>query len=251
VASAAQPSVQFDQTASFVVGQRLFPNYVAQGYSGIPMQLHWSATPSKSVCSYDLYEQDSVFPKNKVLNHSTATSYSYTGTNYDDSQGGEIYGDETFYLTARTCAGAQIKEHTQRFAPSVIEDNGSQIAYAVPGVNLSYAGMWQVAHCSCFSRGADHWTSQKGASATLHTSATPGAHLGVVMNAGPKRGIAKIYLDQTLVATVNTNRSNARTQLVVYSSPSLSAGAHTIQVVNASAGGQRIDLDAFLQTQTF
>ena len=251
-ASASTPVIHFEQTASFTVGQSLGPSTrnsdTSSDYTSLPMQLNWSATPTKSVCSYDLSDSGVGFSHQAVLRHTTATTYRYEGTNYDDAYGGQLYGVLQYFLAAHTCGGATLKQQTQSFAPTVIEDDGYQVsAYAVPA-HVSYNGKWGVAHCACFSANTSHWTTQPGATGQLVSTTTAGAHLGVVMNKGGNRGIAKIYLDQQLVATVNTQSASSVNRVIVYSSPSLTAGTHTIKVVNASSGSNlRVDLDAFVQ----
>jgi hypothetical protein len=249
-AEAAAHVVKIDTMAGFQIGQSLSTSTASgqDSYSAIPMVLKWSASPSNSVCGYNLREDFASYEQ-QVLSDSSATRYLYSGTDYDDSYGGQLYGNVDFLLTAHTCSGPTIKRSTVNFAPTVIQDNGKQVSdYAVAGAKVSYSGTWNISHCACFSGTTDHNTTQQGASVTLGTKTDAGAHLGIVMNEGANRGIAKVYLDGILVATVNSNQINSVNRVIVYSSPALAAGAHTLKVVNASTGvDRRIDLDAFLQ----
>ena len=67
---------------------------------------------------------------------------------------------------------------------------------------------------------------------------------------GPWAGIAQVYLDGSLQATVDTYSPTEQAQVVVYTASGLPAGSHTLRIVvtgswNASGESAWIVVDAF------
>jgi hypothetical protein len=71
---------------------------------------------------------------------------------------------------------------------------------------------------------------------------------------GPDAGIARVYLDGSLAAEVDLYNQSNRVQAIVYSSPQLADGNHTLVVEatglkNAASMGTRVVVDAFAVTK--
>jgi hypothetical protein len=74
-----------------------------------------------------------------------------------------------------------------------------------------------------------------------------GRAIALVASKGPDRGIAKIYLDGSLAASVNLNRSTTAHQVVVYAARWSSPGTHRIKIVIAGRlNHSRLDADALV-----
>jgi hypothetical protein len=83
------------------------------------------------------------------------------------------------------------------------------------------------------------------AGAWVRTTFT-GLAVGWVSTMGPTMGAAKIYLDGSLVATVDLYRSTVQTRTVAWSRSFAAAGTHTLEIrVVGAAGRPNVDLDAF------
>jgi photosystem II stability/assembly factor-like uncharacterized protein len=112
---------------------------------------------------------------------------------------------------------------------------------------------------SILRTGTWNWLTTSGASANLvlsseEASATlqytfVGTRIAWIGSKGPAQGIARVYLDGSLVATVDLYDPVSRLQQTLYQSPLLTPGEHTFAVVatgqrNAQASATTITLDA-------
>lgn len=70
-------------------------------------------------------------------------------------------------------------------------------------------------------------SSSKGSSATYRFS---GAGIAILGPVGPTRGIARVYIDDVLVGSLNAYSSVAGSRRVLYSKL-LESGAHTVRIV--------------------
>lgn len=125
----------------------------------------------------------------------------------------------------------------------------------VEDTNLTYTGSWSSISCACSSAGTTRRSTASGAAARFNVPATFVNDAGVPVNAsaysialvmtqGSGRGKADIYVDNVKVATVDTLSTTTVNRAVVWRQ-SVTAGAHSIRVVNlATAGRTRIDVDA-------
>lgn len=102
------------------------------------------------------------------------------------------------------------------------------------GMNINYQGNWKV------SKGV-HISAGENAAAVLPFYGTGVAYLG---STGPGMGEADVYLDGTLIRTVNLNRVEAQAGRELFRSPPLEPGPHAIKIVKKGATG-RISLDSF------
>jgi hypothetical protein len=131
-----------------------------------------------------------------------------------------------------------------------------------PGASFgtfTYSPGWAVAKkCAKCDDGKSSYTTKTGATATftLDPSWTDGGatagHLGLVMTEGPGHGVVKLYLDGQLKASVDTYSKTWKYRTYAYDFGPLSAGAHTVTLVNAGTGGRsRIDLQGIGFTYGF
>jgi hypothetical protein len=114
--------------------------------------------------------------------------------------------------------------------------------------DAAYSAGWSPADGSiAWSGGTASASSTPGARVTLPFEGTQVSWSGAMT---PNTGTARVYLDGALVGEVDTYSAVNRIQGVVYTSPLLADGAHTLAIdatgqKNASSGGTAIVVDAF------
>jgi len=131
-------------------------------------------------------------------------------------------------------------------------DEAAGYTYDDTNSALDYSGTWTHAGASSGYTSGDYdqtesWSTQAGASMTLDFTGT------AVQWIGPKNtngGIADVYLDGTLAATVDTYSPAGKLfQQVLFSKTGLSAGSHTLEIVvtgtqNPASSADTVVIDA-------
>lgn len=112
---------------------------------------------------------------------------------------------------------------------------------------VTYGGSWTSGAVVGADGGDLHWTAVTSNYAQLTFTGTAVSWYGMK---APNRGYAAVYIDGALVATVDEYAASNTIQSVLYSKTGLSAGSHTIKIVNtgtksAPSSGYYIDLDSF------
>jgi hypothetical protein len=109
---------------------------------------------------------------------------------------------------------------------------------------ITYRGTWGTAAHAGYLGGKAGWTRARGAKASLKFTGTAIAWVGPV---GPTRGKARVYIDGTLVKTVNTWASSFRASRVLFTKSWATTGTHRITIIaNGTPGHPTVALDAFL-----
>ncbi len=106
---------------------------------------------------------------------------------------------------------------------------------------LAYHGTWRLAGSTAYLGGAAHYTGTSGTTATIRFSGSSIAWVGPV---GPGRGRSRVYLDGTLVATVDEYASafGARRVLFVRN---VAPGTHTLVIKALGTSGRpKVAIDA-------
>jgi hypothetical protein len=242
------PALSVPVRPSFVVGN-VVEDYAIDTYwyaSNISQLIKWSATDNVGVCSYDLYSVFSGDEPGALLVGSPQTQYTFPAGDYVDDFGGGSFHVDGFLVTARDCTGNATTKAMTDVTLVVIQENGiSATAYGWPQT-ITYTGTWTQANCSCFL--ADHTmrTSATGARAIFSRTYAQGDQVGLVMAMGPGRGRASIRVDGKWLMNVDTFASVNTNRVVVFQL-GMTAGVHTVAIVNqATPGRPRIDLDAIL-----
>jgi hypothetical protein len=108
-----------------------------------------------------------------------------------------------------------------------------------------YRGAWSwTVRSSSYSGGSARPATAKNARATLTFTGSGVTWLATV---GPSRGRVSVYIDGTLVKSIDLRASKVDTRRIVFSKTWMTAGRHTITLSNvATSGRPRLDLDAFL-----
>lgn len=175
--------------------------------------------------------------------------------NYDvrRSVDGGSYAPFATYTTLKAIETALAPGHSYRFQVRARDWAGNVGAWVAGATvraylpqqtytGLRWKGTWRLATHASFSAGTDRYAITAGASMTYSFT---GRAIGWVTTLGPDRGIAKVYLDGTLVATIDTHAASLVYRRVVFARSWGSSGFHTIRIVVAgTAGHPRVDVDA-------
>lgn len=114
---------------------------------------------------------------------------------------------------------------------------------------VTYTGTWYRVNSGIFSGGSAVEAVTPGARATFAFNGTAARWIGYKDRWS---GMARIYVDGVLQATVDTYSATDQAKVVMYTTPALAAGTHTLTVEvagarNASSQGNWIWVDAFEQ----
>jgi hypothetical protein len=212
--------------------------------SNIDQSIRWSATDNVGVWDYDLYEVPYDREPEPILQHSQSTQYTYgAGSDYDSTCGGGTSAMR-FWVTARDQSFNATTKVVWPMIAVTEEDNASPTGAAG---QFTYSGTWGIANCTCFLGGHTRRTSAYGARAMFTATYNQGDHVALVMAKGPGRGRASIRVDGVQVATIDTYAAANTNRVVVFERRMMSAGTHTLTIVNlATAGRPRIDVDAVI-----
>lgn len=110
--------------------------------------------------------------------------------------------------------------------------------------SIHYNGRWNMASHSGYVGGKVHYSTSRGATASLTFTGRSITWYGPT---GPTRGRAKVLIDGTAVATVDLRASTFHPKELVFSKRFATTGKHTITiVVLATAGRPNVSIDAFV-----
>jgi len=242
------PSLAVPVRPAFVVGS-VVNDYPIDTYwyaSDISQLIKWSATDNVGICSFDLYHVIAGGPPGALLQFSQETQYTWVyGTDYVDDFGGGQDATIGFQVTARDCTGNATTKAIDLHIV-VFQENGMSASANGLVQPITYSGAWGQSNCACFL--ADHtaFTTMNGARATFTRTYEQGDQVALVMAEGPGRGKASIRLDGKWLMNVDTFASVNTNRVVVFAR-GMTAGVHTLAVVNhATPGRPRIDVDAVL-----
>jgi hypothetical protein len=241
------PSLSVNVRPAFVMG-----NIVANGLefdtvqytTDIAQLIQWSATDDVGVCWYSLYARPAGDYPEAILESSHETQYIAMGGDYNGDFGGGVDVIIGFLLTASDCTGnattKAIDEHI-----FVIQEDGTSATDAL-GQTITYTGAWGQSNCDCFLAGHTAYTTKSGARATFTRTYDQGDEVALVMAEGPGRGAASIRIDGQWLMNIDTYAPINTNRVVVFAR-TMSAGIHTVAIVNHGTRGRpRVDLDAVL-----
>jgi hypothetical protein len=115
------------------------------------------------------------------------------------------------------------------------------------GGSVSYTGTWYPNALAVHSGGSATLSMETGATARFAFNGTRARWIGY---RDQWAGIAKVYVDGTLVGTVDTYAASAQAQALLFTSAPLPAGPHNLSVVvqgahGAGSAGDWVWVDAF------
>lgn len=249
---AAPPSLQLPAAASFVPGTAIGamePDADGQptATDDITMRVDWTASDASGICGSStrtVYAGDAPGPWSAWT---AATSMTRTATDYSDQQGGGSLTVDGYDVRVRDCSG-RVTRGFVAFSPEVYQEDGS--AYGYYGVSVAGTGDWLTSRCACWSGGSVTRTSVSGARADLATTLFSPHAVALVMERAPDRGAVQVLVDGEVRATVDTYAASRQHRSVVWAGEVMTAGTHTVSVVNlATPGRPRVDLDALLVSE--
>jgi alpha-amylase len=126
------------------------------------------------------------------------------------------------------------------------EPSPSVTRYEQNNAAIAYGGTWSTNNLSSHSEGSAFLTMDSGNRATITFVGTGISWLGY---GDEWSGVARVYLDTSLAATVDTFASPAKAQTVLYSVAGLPSGTHTLVIEatgtrNLQSGGSWVWIDA-------
>lgn len=157
-------------------------------------------------------------------------------------------------VTARSLPVSVTPGHTYRFAVRAIDNAGNVGAWVAGSTfraylpqdtytSLGWSGAWATAADATASGGSTRSATTAGARVSYTFT---GRAIGWVTTFGPTRGLAKVYIDGVLVATVDCVAATAIPRRVAFGKAWSSSGTHTIRVVVVGTSHRpRVDVDAF------
>jgi hypothetical protein len=191
--------------------------------TGIPVRLTWTAgtdTGGSGVGGYVVQQS---------INGAAFTTAATTTTNSANLQ--LSYGKRyVFRVATRDGAGNLSTYRTgATFTPLSISDSNTAI---------KYGKKWYVFSEASYMGGVAHASSVFGASATYTFT---GKQIGWLSRTGPTQGTARVYINGTLVASVNLAATTQKDKQLVFSRAWSTSATRTIRI--AVSGTKRVTVD--------
>jgi len=171
------------------------------------------------------------------------------------TNGGTSWTMVSSSLTAASYASAVSSSGAIRFRVRAVDKAGNAGAWAT-GPTLTprltqqaspavrYRGTWFTATASSLSGGSARYAKSAGAYATLTFT---GRSIAFVTTTASTRGKVKLYVNGTLVATVDLRSSSTKYRVVAWQKAWSTSASQTVKlVVVGTSGRPRVDLDAFV-----
>ena len=219
------------------------PTGVAGEPSGADAKVSWTASPDSDVVGYLVYRAEG-----------TSTSYTklsdtpVTGTTLTDPgpTPATVY---RYRVTAVDRAGNE-SSPTDDVKVTTLEAVGSGV-YENTDAGLSYSGSWTTSESDSDSKGSSTLLAGTGW-VQLSFKETS---FSWIARTGDYLGIANVWIDGQQVATVDLYSPDPGYRSVVYVSPTLSYGVHTVRIErsgnkNAASSGRSINLDKLYVNDT-
>lgn len=168
-------------------------------------------------------------------------------TDYEDD-----YGGGSLQITDWTVKASNDGGETVLSVPAgmdITQENGTNARNVAVVGTVTTKGKWRTANCNCYLAGSTLRNAKLKNWMEFTTTVVDGQRIAVVMPMFSKAGVARFKLDGVMQADVDTYAAVRENRVIVWQTPVLTAGTHTIRVVNmATTGRPRIDVDAFLIT---
>lgn len=157
-------------------------------------------------------------------------------------------------LTSPSATTSLSPGHTYQFRVAAVDHDGNLSAWATGptlapklvqqnGSGVTASSGWSTTSSSSLSGGSAKWSKKTSASLTATVT---GRAVALIATTGPGRGVAKIYVDGTLKASVDLLSATTVYRVQVWSTKFSSSATHKIKVVVAGTSGRpRVDVDAF------
>lgn len=201
----------------------------------VPVGLRWPSATDPSGVRYELAYQVSGATSFKPVTLSSATARTATvalapGTYRFRVRAVDAAGNVTSWRTGSWVTVRRLQETSS---------------------SISLTSGFRRTTSSAASGGGFAYAHAKGNSATVRLT---GRSIAWVSSRGTNRGIAKVWLDGRLVATVDLYSTTTQAARVVWRTSFASSGTHTVRIVvtgtkRRASDGTRVDIDAFTTTR--
>ncbi len=115
--------------------------------------------------------------------------------------------------------------------------------YSEANAKVRYGGAWKKTSSTKYLGGKARYATARGASATLTFTGKQVSWVGLT---GPTSGTARVYINGTLVKSVNLNATKNATKQLVFTRTWSTSAKRTIRiVVRGTAGHPRVTVDSF------
>lgn len=159
---------------------------------------------------------------------------------------GPLYKTRT-YVTDTAAAGSTITYRARQTGCNGLVSDWATTASSYNLLNdsdpaISYTGTWSATNCASCTGGTVHRTTAKAAAAAVTVSG--GHRVGLVATVGSTTGAVNIYIDGVKTAGIWTHATSTANRKLMWTSPVLASGSHTVSFVNGYTGGSPgFDLD--------
>lgn len=206
--------------------------------------LTWNANPGDDLAGYVLYRAVGDSGVYDVVNEVPITATSYTDPALTPNTGYryQIAAVDTSGNVSTRSDDVRVTSDDSSAGAGTVENTDDQIIYS---------GSWAAATSSSDSGGSSASLATAGFAQVAFTETS----IKWVARTGPYFGVANVYLDGTLVTTVDLYSAATTYKTVVYSSPVLEYGVHTLRIErsgnkNDASTGRTINLDHFIVPDT-
>jgi hypothetical protein len=108
--------------------------------------------------------------------------------------------------------------------------------------SVHYRGSWPSVSSAAYLGGREHYSRAAGATASITFTGRAFAWVGAT---GPSRGTARVYVNGTLVATVNLHATSVSSRKIAFAKTWTTSARRTVMIrVSGTSGHPRIDLDS-------
>ena len=187
----------------------------------------------------------------EILVSGTTSSATLTlpisATDYEDD-----FGGGSFQITDWTVKASNGGGETVLSVPAgmdITQEDGTNARGISAIGTVTTKGKWRTADCNCYLAGSTLRNAKLKNWMEFTATVVDGQRIAVVMPMFAKAGVARFKLDGVMQADVDTYAAVRENRVIAWQTPVLTAGTHTIRIVNmATTGRPRIDVDAFLIT---
>ena len=220
------------------------PTGVKGAPSGSGAKLTWTASTDSDLAGYLVFRASGT-----STSYTKLTADPVTGTSYTDP-GLTPEAGYRYQLAAVDKAGNQSTRSGDVAVTSTADASGAG-TYENTNSHVVYSGTWATATSGSDSGGSVATLAGTGYAQVAFRETS----ISWVARKANYLGIANVYLDDGLVSRVDLYSAANQFKQVVYTSPTLSYGTHTLRIErsgdkNAASSGRTVDVDSFVVLDT-
>ena len=239
-------------TLAMDAGSRANFTFTGTGVRWIGYRDQWSGTAQVYLdgalkATIDTYSasaqaQAAIYSASGLTNAAHSVTIVVTGQRDTQSSGTWVWIDAFDVMTVSSTTTTTTTTPPPPATPIRLEQNNSAVAYS--------GGTWYPKTYSWASGGTITMCMDTNARATVTFTGTAVSWVGY---RDQWSGIARVYIDGSLHATVDTYGASAQSQAVIYTASGLSEGIHTVAIEvtgthNSVSGGSWVWVDALIIT---